>query len=561
MKKNITINLSGRLFQIDEDACNMLQHYVDSLRSAFGKEEGGDEIVDDIETRIAELFDELKTQGNEAINISHVKDIISRIGRPEELTGDEEADGTNGHRYESVSDTAQSIYNNVRERTAGKKLFRNPKDKMLAGVLSGLATYTDTNPIGWRLATVLLFCCYGFGLLAYIILAIVVPEAKTPEQLLQMEGKEINPQNLADVVVDTGSTDEEQHPTLLHKLCSLMLKVLFGFFVAIAVVVGILAALGALFALVVLVSAIVLPVSSSLPFSLETMGLAGLYQNNPLVLILFAISLFMLLLIPIYAIVHMVLSLARRVRPMGTAQRILWIVLWVAALCCVVPCSMTMAEYSERYNHEKYYVPATTVYQGVEMRVEDATYLRRGGWDLLKAENCDHYTYRGQYLINNRNMRYMDVYNESCEEIFQAERSEKVEPGVYSLSCHVRAEGRGIFVYVRGKELMLKEIPPYGNEGGELWESATHMEAAAEGNSLKEAQEAADPKWEQQQRRQIAMANNNRGYGWSELKIDGIVVTGDSITYGISTDEAFTGQPCRSQWFSATNFKLTRTGD
>ena len=82
MKKNITINLSGRLFQIDEDACNMLQHYVDSLRSAFGKEEGGDEIVDDIETRIAELFDELKTQGNEAINISHVKDIISRIGRP-----------------------------------------------------------------------------------------------------------------------------------------------------------------------------------------------------------------------------------------------------------------------------------------------------------------------------------------------------------------------------------------------------------------------------------------------------------------------------------------------
>ena len=561
MKKNITINLSGRLFQIDEDACNMLQHYVDSLRSAFGKEEGGDEIVDDIETRIAELFDELKTQGNEAINISHVKDIISRIGRPEELTGDEETDGPNDHRYESVSDAAQSIYNNVRERTAGKKLFRNPKDKMLAGVLSGLATYTDTNPIGWRLATVLLFCCYGFGLLAYIILAIVVPEAKTPEQLLQMEGKEINPQNLADVVVDTGNTDEEQHPTLLHKLCSLMLKVLFGFFVAIAVVVGILSALGALFALVVLVSALVLPVSSSLPFSLETMGLAGLYQSNPLVLILFAISLFMLLLIPIYAIVHMVLSLARRVRPMGTAQRILWIVLWVAALCCVVPCSMTMADYSDRYYHEKYYVPATTEYQGVEMRVEDATYLRRGGWDLLKAENCDHYTYRGQYLINNRNMRYMDVYNESCEEIFQAERSEKVEPGVYSLSCHVRAEGRGIFVYVRGKELMLKEIPPYGNEGGELWESATRMEDAAEGDSLKEAQEAADPKWEQQQRRQIAMANNRRGYGWSEVRIDGIVVTSDSIAYGISTDETFTGQPCRSQWFSATDFKLTRTGD
>ena len=557
MKKNITINLSGRLFQIDEDACDMLQHYVDSLRSAFGKEEGGDEIVDDIETRIAELFDELKTQGNEAVNIDHVKEIISRIGRPEELTGNEDAGNTNGHRDEKVSAADNTILKNILQRMAGKKLFRNPKDKMLAGVLSGLATYTGTNPVIWRLAFVLLTCCYGIGLLAYIILAIVVPEAKTPDQLLQMEGKEVTPQNLADVVVYKNDASAEPRPSLLRSFLSLMLKVLFGFFVAIAVIAGILLALGALFALVVLVSALVLPVSSSLPFSLETMGLAGLYQSNPLVLILFAVSLFMLLIIPIYAIVHMVLSLNHRVKPMGTLQRIVWVVLWVAALCCVVPCGMTMMEYSERYNHEKYVVQARSDYQGVEMLVEDAVYLRRGGWNLLKAENCDHYTRRGEFFIHNRNKRYMDVYNSSCEEVFQAERSEKVEPGVYSLNCKVRADGRGIFVYVRGKDLMLKEIPAYGNEGGELWEGAKRL-AAEESDSLRNAQLADEPEWKQKQWHRIAMANHNRGYGWSELQIDGIVVTGDSIVYGVSTDETFTGQFCSSQWFSATDFKLTR---
>ena len=90
MKKNITINLCGRLFQIDEDAYEMLRHYTDSLRSHFARQAEGDEIVNDIEERIAELLDELKANGTEAITIDHVKDIITRIGKPEELTGDDD---------------------------------------------------------------------------------------------------------------------------------------------------------------------------------------------------------------------------------------------------------------------------------------------------------------------------------------------------------------------------------------------------------------------------------------------------------------------------------------
>ena len=95
MKKNITINLCGRLFNIDEDAYELLKKYLDTLRNFFNKQKSGDEIVNDIEQRIAELLDELTTQGIAAINIDHVKDVISRMGQPEEMATDE-AENTNG---------------------------------------------------------------------------------------------------------------------------------------------------------------------------------------------------------------------------------------------------------------------------------------------------------------------------------------------------------------------------------------------------------------------------------------------------------------------------------
>ena len=85
MKKNITINLCGRLFAIDEDAYEMLSTYEQSLRNYFRTREGDEEIADDIEARIAELFDEVKQRGTEAITIEHVREVVHRIGRPEDL--------------------------------------------------------------------------------------------------------------------------------------------------------------------------------------------------------------------------------------------------------------------------------------------------------------------------------------------------------------------------------------------------------------------------------------------------------------------------------------------
>lgn len=571
MKKNITINLCGRLFQIDEDAYEMLLHYIESLRHSFGRQEGGNEIVDDIEARIAELFTELREQGNEAITIEHVKSIITRIGEPEQLTGEEQKDEEKdeGHKFDSFSSAAQGIYDNVRKRTAGKKLYRNPKDKMVAGVLSGFAKYTNTDLIIWRLVFALLVLCYGVGILAYIILAIVLPEAKTPEQLLQMEGKDVTPQNLADVVVDK---DGQQQPTpnLFRSFFSILLKILFGFFVCIAIVVCVCLCCGFLFTLVVLVSALTLPVTSNLPFSLQAMGLAELYQTNPMVLLIFSFSLFVMLLIPIYAIIHMILSLTGKTQPMGMGQRIAWIVLWVAALCCLVPCSIQMANYVDESHRVQQY-DSSTVYQDVYMDSKDADFLRQGGWNLLKAENCHHYTWSGAYYNGSRSVRYLDTYNDDCLALLQAERKQAVEPGVYRLDCIARSEGPGPCVYAIGDDKLLKDIPAYGDKGGELVEQLRQGVADVEKNDSSSTDEVKRSSLELNIMgmkfvfSKSTKGKDNRpleeGYGWSIVSIEDIVVSGDSIAYGLSSDEAFTGQPCRAKWFSATDFKLTRTGD
>ena len=536
MKKNITINLCGRLFQIDEDAYELLQQYIESLRQSFGREEGGEEIVNDIETRIAELFSELNQQGTEAITIEHVKDIITRIGKPEELTGEEEKQDNGGHKYDSFHTAAQGIRDNVRARTAGKRLYRNPNDKMVAGVLSGIAAYTGSDVTWWRIGYAMLilasnflfplfgiFLNFGFFLhvnlafiIFYFVLAIAIPVADTPKQVLQMEGKEVTPQNLADVVV------EDKQPAQHRRGClgsffSVIISIFMGIFVGLAAIIGLVLLVCLLLIIVSLVVVFTVPsVRTSLPFDFEDLHLAELMSVHPWIVIAFIIGLLLALCIPLYAIAHMLFSRAGKVQPMGIGQRILWIVLWVASLCCLFPALIWIQEQEkERYNE---WIRKEYSYQGVMMDQEDKNFLRKGAWNLIKAENCEHYTWSGEF-DGNHNLRFLDVYNENCKEVFQVERKEAVKPGVYRLDCVVRAEGPGPCVYAIGDSVKFESIPVYENLDGKP------------------------------------------DMGWYDVSIDNIVVTGDSIAYGLSSDEDFTGQPCRAQWFSATDFKLTRTGD
>ena len=148
MKKNININMFGVIYAIDEDAYDLLKKYLENMHSYYSRRSGGEEIANDVESRVAELFAELKAQGVGAITIEHVEDIIKRIGDPQQM--DEEADVKGEH----VMDGG---YAETVENKGIKKLYRDPDDKILGGVISGFCHYMGIDdPVIVRLIFLLL---------------------------------------------------------------------------------------------------------------------------------------------------------------------------------------------------------------------------------------------------------------------------------------------------------------------------------------------------------------------------------------------------------------------
>lgn len=118
MKKTLTVNLGGTVFHIDEDAYRLLDNYLSNLKIHFRKEAGADEIIDDIERRISELFAEKLTAGSQVITITDVEEVIARMGKPEDM--------------EAENDSEPSVGNATRT-TIHRRLYRNPDDKLLGG--------------------------------------------------------------------------------------------------------------------------------------------------------------------------------------------------------------------------------------------------------------------------------------------------------------------------------------------------------------------------------------------------------------------------------------------
>lgn len=174
MKKVININFQGRVIPIEETAYDILQQYIDSLRKYFANEEGRDEIVNDIESRIAELFSERLKKGSTCITDEDVNAVIASMGRPSDFEQAEAENTTSGLGTGAASEQAQAAsaaytYNNVRGRG---RLYRNADDKILGGVCSGLANYLGIDPVIMRILFVVFF---GALFWVYIVLWIIVP--------------------------------------------------------------------------------------------------------------------------------------------------------------------------------------------------------------------------------------------------------------------------------------------------------------------------------------------------------------------------------------------------
>ena len=175
MKQVININFQGRVVPIEVTAFDLLKNYTESLNRHFANEEGKEEIINDIESRIGELFQERITKGATCITEDDVNAIIKNMGRPEEF---EAMDDTQAQSAASSAGEEQSTGNT--SSTGNKRLFRDENDKVLGGVCSGLANYFNIDVVIARIIFVVLLFS-GIGFLTYIIMWIAVPSSATTQ--------------------------------------------------------------------------------------------------------------------------------------------------------------------------------------------------------------------------------------------------------------------------------------------------------------------------------------------------------------------------------------------
>jgi phage shock protein PspC (stress-responsive transcriptional regulator)/CHASE3 domain sensor protein len=175
MKKIININLSGRVIPIEDSAYENLQTYIESLRRYFANEEGRDEIINDIESRIAELMSEKVRKGADCISDADVNEIAASMGRPEDFEAEEQ------EKKQSFTPSQQAVPSDSgtaasEEIKTKRRLYRDTTDKFIGGVCSGIAAYLNVDPAIVRiLFAIITFGGFGLGFLAYILLWIILP--------------------------------------------------------------------------------------------------------------------------------------------------------------------------------------------------------------------------------------------------------------------------------------------------------------------------------------------------------------------------------------------------
>lgn len=172
MKKIININLSGRVIPIEDAAYETLQAYIESLRRYFANEEGRDEIINDIESRVAELMNEKVRKGAACVTEADVDEIIASMGRPEDFDADT-AEATTDNTQQKTQQDQQYSYAEKKART---RLYRDTSDKFIGGVCSGIGAYLNVDPAIVRiLFAIITFGGFGLGFLIYILLWIILP--------------------------------------------------------------------------------------------------------------------------------------------------------------------------------------------------------------------------------------------------------------------------------------------------------------------------------------------------------------------------------------------------
>lgn len=587
MKRNFQMNVCGRLYHIDEDAYDLLKHYLDTLHNYFRRQEGGDEIASDIEERVAELLDEIKGSGTVAITIDHIQDIIKRVGEVKDIAPEGEDESTQANEGTADKDGTGPEENTKKQSGSrfgttisqwldslhGKRLYRDTRNKWMSGVLSGFANYLGGNVYIWRLVFIILlflgvnihFNHFFFGIyvtpsliITYILLAIIVPEATTPEDRLKMRGEKVNPQTLANevsVYAQDASGDSQAASARSAQGC------LSRFFCIIGKTSMLLIVLGGIFLFIPFIVLFFLSIAaiSAPDLILVDTTLIDLYNAAPVDLYILDACVLIALFIPAYSSLHYLMNMANKVSPMNLYQRITWTLIWIGSIALIVAESAMLAKSAKDLEDAR--MKAWTNEAEID---HDYEFFKQEGWKLLRADNLSdqRYTYSGQYYDGDESVRYLDAAQSDADStlVYQAERTEEVEPGTYTLTAIARCSqlGEGVFVYAYSEEQdgvgvrapkdvtvfkRLNEVPARGAMTDE-WKENDRLKSNGSIFKMNHGLNANE-------------SNRYLPYGWTVMTIGDIKITHRQIIhYGVSTDQAFTGKRCTANWFSASDFVL-----
>lgn len=475
MKKNISINICGTIYAIDEDAYQLLENYLQSMKNYFRNEEGGDEIADDIEHRVAELLWEYKEKGMTAVNIETIKEIISKVGNPADiddeaakhddyagnrLTSENTTAGQNGENFFSSFGDETSLFGKMKKNVQSRRFYRNADNKMLGGICSGMAEYFGVGDVTfWRLGVLILaIVCSGINVslsflpdiicflislpipLIYLFIWIVVPEARTPEDRLRMQGRDINPENIREQVVSdsegnrkVGETTRNGAAGCLKALliCFLLLlmlpffiaffAILFAMFVVGEVIFGGASVAASLFPKFVWMFD---PITSCGP-----MLWAGLIAS----LIVVSLS--------IFGLVRLFRSNRNSLPAWAT---ITMVVTWLLALCVAIGAfviaSMKVSEWHDGIREKEATRNGICLYDSFQWSVMDEL-----GWELTKLDNVNNYladSRSGYGGLPDRALKL--TRNDSGNAMsFTISRTEHFAEGDYVLESLTDVEGRG----------------------------------------------------------------------------------------------------------------------
>lgn len=551
MKKNININLFGTLYAIDEDACTLLENYLDNMRSYFAKRDGGDEIFDDIEHRVAEHLWSLKENGMTAIDIDTVKQIISSIGNPDEMeseveevadskieeTSDAEADSEdkeqsegedqgegeckdNGQsegkaQSESNSNASNDTYTNAKAEAIGGKwtdrvlhhvsthrFYRDGKDKIGGGVISGLCHYCGGGDIVvWRVGIVL-FLMAAFALnqtlpycfispllvflffvpiIIYIVLWLVAPVARTTEERLSMTGKEVTPESISKAII--AEAEEQVKPTIkrgkgggilsgiseivkfsIKAVALISFSVLIAFALAYFIFSIAYVVIGEPFIRLFTNDNITLSVMTSIPYM-------------KFYIVVSALCCFIAALFPLLLIVR---SFKSEPKPTRTGIIAMLSGIWVVAVTLgfimFVMIGIQMQKKSREYNRLE------NTHNGIYMNRNNWELTSQNGWDIEVAKNFGETIYGwsdADPLCMDMNPIRIRADKSNLPIEFAMSRKEAKEEGDYMLEClsSCSVVDATLSVWSEGKCLSVLRLDGYGSASniplkGLLWEES-----------------------------------------------------------------------------------------